>query len=27
LTDTLVFMFLLSLGVVGYEGIRRVLKK
>ena len=27
LTDTLVFMFLLSLGVVGCEGIRRVLKK
>ena len=27
LTDTLVFMFLLSLGVFGYEGIRRVLKK
>ena len=26
-TDTLVFMFLLSLGVVGCAGIRRVLKK
>jgi hypothetical protein len=26
-TDTLVFMLLLSLGVIGYAGIRRALKK